>query len=403
MYWACPNPFRLSITVLKLDDILVVSLEQAVAAPFCSNRLAHAGARVIKVERAEGDFARGYDSAVNGESAYFIWLNQGKESLVMDIKDETDTELLHRLLARADVFIQNLAPGAAQRAGFGSEAMQQRYPGLICCDISGYGDQGEYSRMKAYDLLVQCESGMASITGTADAPGRIGVSACDINCGQQAYAAILEALIEREHSGAGCVIKVSLFDGMAEWLAVPLLHFDYAGKIQSRVGINHATISPYGAYRCGDGLDIVLAIQNEREWRNFCTGVLGDETLADDDRLKSNQLRVTNRAYVDELILEQFMQIDQAAAVEQLSRAGIAYGRLNDIAGLSEHPQLRRVHIDTPSGEAQVVAVAAMRSNQSEVSSRVPSIGEHSDAIRNEFSSSANRSWDNTNGNNRME
>ncbi len=389
--------------MLKLDDILVVSLEQAVAAPFCSNRLAHAGARVIKVERAEGDFARGYDSAVNGESAYFIWLNQGKESLVMDIKDETDVGLLHRLLARADVFIQNLAPGAALRAGFGSEAMQQRYPGLICCDISGYGDQGEYSRMKAYDLLVQCESGMASITGTAEAPGRIGVSACDINCGQQAYAAILEALIERENSGAGCVIKVSLFDGMAEWLAVPLLHYDYAGKIQSRVGINHATISPYGAYRCGDGLDIVLAIQNEREWRNFCAGVLGDETLADDDRLKSNQLRVTNRAYVDELILEQFMQIDQAAAVEQLSRAGIAYGRLNDIAGLSEHPQLRRVRIDTPSGEAQVVAVAAMRSNQTEASPRVPSIGEHSDAIRNEFSSSVNRSGDNTNGNNRME
>ena len=371
--------------MLKLNDILVVSLEQAVAAPFCSNRFAHAGARVIKIERAEGDFARGYDSVVHGESAYFIWLNQGKESLVLDIKIAADAELLHRMLARTDVFIQNLAPGAAQRAGLGSDKLLKRYPGLICCDISGYGDQGEYSAMKAYDLLVQCESGMASITGTPEAPGRIGVSACDINCGQQAYAAILEALIEREQSKTGCIIKVSLFDGMAEWLAVPLLYYDYAGQIQARVGINHATISPYGAYRCRDGLDIVLAIQNEREWRNFCAQVLGDENLAEDSRLKSNQVRVVNRDYVDRLIGEVFSQLDQTAAVERLRKAGIAYGKLNDIAGLSAHPQLRRVKIDTPSGDAQVVAVAAIRSNETEKPRNVPAVGEHSDAIRNEF------------------
>ena len=199
-----------------LENILVVSLEQAVAAPLCSSRLARAGARVIKVEREGGDFARGYDSVVHGESAYFVWLNQGKESLVLDIKDQDDTALLHRILARADVFIQNLAPGAAERAGFGSRALRERYPRLICCDISGYGSHGEYSRMKAYDLLVQCESGMASITGTPDAPGRIGVSACDINCGQQAYSAILEALIARDNTGDGCIIEVSLFDSMAE-------------------------------------------------------------------------------------------------------------------------------------------------------------------------------------------
>jgi crotonobetainyl-CoA:carnitine CoA-transferase CaiB-like acyl-CoA transferase len=240
--------------------------------------------------------------------------------------------------------------------------------------------------MKAYDLLVQCESGMASITGTPDAPGRIGVSACDINCGQQAYAAILEALIKREHSDTGCVIKVSLFDAMAEWLAVPLLHYDYTGQIQPRVGINHATISPYGAYRCRDDLDIVLAIQNEREWRNFCVGVLGDEALADDARLESNQARVANRDYVDELIFKAFSQLDQVAAVERLRQAGIAYGRLNNMAGLSSHPQVRRVNVDTPGGEAQVVAVAAIRSNQTEELRKVPSIGEHSDAIRNEFS-----------------
>ena len=372
--------------MFKFEDILVVSLEQAVAAPFCSNRLAHAGARVIKVERAEGDFARAYDSVVHGESAYFIWLNQGKESLVLDIKNAADAELLHRILERADVFIQNLAPGAAARAGFGSAELSARYPRLICCDISGYGDEGEYSKMKAYDLLVQCESGMASITGTPDAPGRIGVSACDINCGQQAYAAILEALIAREQSHRGCVIKVSLFDGMAEWLAVPLLHYDYAGKIQPRVGINHATISPYGAYRCADGLDIVIAIQNEREWRNFCGQVLGDESLSTDSRLESNQARVDNRDYVDQLIGDVFGALQQQQVVTRLQQAGIAYGRLNDLAGLSSHPQLRRVTIDTPSGEAQVVAVAAMRSNESEQLRRVPSIGEHSNKIRNEFS-----------------
>ena len=372
--------------MLNLKDILVVSLEQAVAAPFCSNRLAQAGARVIKIERAEGDFARGYDATVHGESAYFVWLNQGKESLVLDIKSSADTELLHRLLARADVFIQNLAPGAAGRAGFGSKALCERYSRLVCCDISGYGDSGDYSRMKAYDLLVQCESGMASITGTPDAPGRIGVSACDINCGQQAYAAILEALIERESSGSGGVIKVSLFDGMAEWLAVPLLHYDYAGKIQPRVGINHATISPYGAYRCRDQQDVVLAIQNEREWARFCEQVLGNAALVADPRLESNVSRVNNRDYVDALISDVFAGLDQQQAIERLRAAGIAFGRLNDMAGLARHPQLRRVAVDTPTGPAEVVAVAAIRNTATGVTPRVPALGEHSRALRDEFS-----------------
>ena len=372
--------------MLNLKDILVISLEQAVAAPFCSNRLAQAGARVIKIERAEGDFARAYDDAVHGESAYFVWLNQGKESLVLDIKTDADAELLHQILAQADVFIQNLAPGAAGRAGLGSEALRKRYPRLICCDISGYGDSGDYSRMKAYDLLVQCESGMASITGTPDAPGRIGVSACDINCGQQAYAAILEALIERESSGAGTIVKVSLFDGMAEWLAVPLLHYDYAAKIQPRVGINHATISPYGAYRCRDQLDVVLAIQNEREWARFCEQVLGDAALAGDPRLESNLVRVQNRAYVDKLIAAVFAGLDQDEAIERLQQAAIAYGRLNDMAGLARHPQLRRTVVDTPSGPAEVVAVAAIRDNKDDSRPKVPALGEHNQALREEFS-----------------
>jgi len=346
--------------MLDLKQILVVSLEQAVAAPYCSNRLAHAGARVIKIEREEGDFARGYDSVVHGESAYFIWLNQGKESLAIDIKEEADAALLQRILTQADVFIQNLAPGAAARAGLASAALRAKYPKLICCDISGYGDQGAYRDMKAYDLLVQCESGMTSITGTPDAPGRIGVSACDITCGQQAYSAILEALIEREHSGEGCILKVSLFDSMAEWLAVPLLHYDYAGVQQRRVGINHATISPYGAYGCADG-------------------------LASDARLKSNQRRVDNRDYVDHLINAVFCKLKRGEVIELLQQAEIAFGRLNDMAGLSIHPQLRRVTIDTPSGEAEVVAFAVSGSATGDLK-KVPTIGEHSELIRKEFS-----------------
>ena len=372
--------------MLRLDDILVVSLEQAVAAPFCSNRLAHAGARVIKIERAEGDFARGYDSVVHGESAYFVWLNQGKESLVLDIKDDADAALLHRSLARADVFIQTLAPGAAARAGFGSEALVGLYPRLVCCDISGYGEHGAYREMKAYDLLVQCESGVASITGTPEAPGRIGVSACDINCGQQAYSAILEALIEREHSGRGGQIGVSLFDGMAEWMAVPLLHYDYGGRVQGRVGINHATISPYGAYTCADGEQIVIAIQNEREWQRLCCRVLEDDEFAGDERFGSNQRRVERRDEVDARIGAVFDALERDQVVARLDAAGIAYGRLNDVAGLAGHSQLRRVAVDTPSGAAEVVAVAAQSPGRDEPRRRVPALDEHGQRIREEFS-----------------
>jgi len=371
--------------VLDLSDILVVTLEQAVAAPYCSCRLADAGARVIKIERKEGDFARAYDNVVDGESAYFVWLNRGKESLVLDIKDEEDAGLMHRMLAKADVFIQNLAPGAADRSGFGSGTLRKLYPQLICCNISGYGEQGEYRDMKAYDLLVQCESGLTSITGTPDAPGRVGVSICDINCGQQAYSAILEALILRQHSSEGCVVDVSLFDSIAEWMAVPLLHFDYAGTIQSRVGINHATISPYGAYHSRDNLNVVVAIQNEREWKRFCADVLEQPELANDERLQSNRARVANRQLVDQLINAVFSQMDLEAIIERLDRFGIAYGRLNDVSGLSKHPQLRRMAVKTESGEASVAAAAAIRSNQASEIKTVPAIGEQSKSIRSEF------------------
>ena len=372
--------------MFKFEDLLVVSLEQAVAAPFCSNRLANAGARVIKVERAEGDFARGYDDVVHGESAYFVCLNQGKESMIANIKDPDDAALLQRILAHADVFIQNLAPGAAARAGLGSAELHERYPRLICCDISGYGESGEYRDMKAYDLLVQCESGMASITGTPDAPGRIGVSACDINCGQQAYSGILEALVARESSGRGSIVQVSLFDGMAEWLAVPLLHYDYGNRIQPRVGISHATIAPYGAYTCRDGQQVVLAIQNDREWRRFCEQILGDVAIADDPDLSSPKIRADNRALLDKHINRAFAELDADEVVTRLQQADIAYGRINDMAGLSQHPQLRRQTVDTPSGEADVVAVAAVHSDLPSRRPQVPALGQHDAAIRSEFS-----------------
>jgi len=371
--------------MLNLNDILVVTLEQAVAAPYCSCRLADAGARVIKIEREEGDFARGYDSVVNGESAYFVWLNRGKESLVLNIKNEQDAALMHRMLAQADVFIQNLAPGAAERSGLGSATLRELYPRLICCNISGYGEQGEYRDMKAYDLLVQCESGLASITGTADAPGRVGFSICDITCGSQAYTSILEALIERQHSGDGCVIQVSLFDSMAEWMAVPLLHYDYAATIQPRVGINHATISPYGAYSTQDNKIVVIAIQNEREWQNLCSQVLEKPELLDDERLLSNQQRVLHRDLVDQLINDVFSLMNQAVIIERLRQAGIAFGCLNDVAGLSKHPQLRRIAVNTASGEARVAAGAAIRSNTLNETKSVPAIGAHSVSIREEF------------------
>ncbi len=256
-----------------LDNILVVALEQAVAAPYCTAKFADAGARVIKIERPEGDFARRYDKYVKGLATYFVWLNRGKESIVLDIKAADDAALLHRILAKADVFIQNLAPGAAARAGFGAESLRAHYPRLVTCDISGYGEDGPYRDMKAYDLLVQAESGLASVTGGPEGPGRVGVSVCDIATGLAAYSAILEALYERERTGRGSGVALSLFDVMADWMSVPLLQYLHSGTAPARVGMNHPSIAPYGAYPT-QGEPIVISIQNEREWRAFCEGVL---------------------------------------------------------------------------------------------------------------------------------
>src|SRR5580704_1084452 len=284
---------------LPLSNLLVVSFEQAVAAPYCSSRLADAGARVIKIERPEGDFARVYDKAAKGLSSYFVWLNRGKQSLVADIKDPNDAALLHRILARADVFIQNLAPGAAARSGFGSAELRKSHPRLTTVDISGYGETGDYAAMKAYDLLVQAESGLASITGHPAGPGRVGVSACDIACGMAAHAGVLEALIARSITGLGDTLKVSLFDGMADWMNVPLLFYEGTGKAPKRLGLAHPSICPYGAFPTIDGALVLIAIQNEREWAEFCARFLDEPDLPKRTGFDTNVARVANRPMVD--------------------------------------------------------------------------------------------------------
>jgi itaconate CoA-transferase len=367
-----------------LDGILVVALEQAVAAPLCTCRLADAGARVVKIERPEGDFARHYDRAANGESAYFVWLNRGKESLVLDIKEAADAALLGRMIERADVFIQNLAPGAAARAGFDPAVLRQRHPRLVTCSITGYGDSGPYRDMKAYDLLIQAETGLASITGPPEAPGRVGVSVSDIAAGLDAYAAILEALFRRERTGVGGHVAVSLFDATAEWMAVPLIFQDCTGKAPARVGLAHPSIAPYGAFPTGDGKAIVIAIQNEREWLRLCREILGDGDLAGDPRFSDVARRVANRPALDGLIAAVFAKHDRAALGERLAAAGVAFGNLNSVADFARHPQLRRVDVATSGGPVSVPLPPA-RAADGPPLGPVPALGEHGAALRREF------------------
>ena len=379
-----------------LAGLLVVSVEQAVAAPFATSRLADAGARVIKIERAEGDFARFYDHVVAGECAWFVWLNRGKESVVLDIKDAADNALLQRIIERADIFVQNLAPGAAARAGFDSSALRERHPRLITCDISGYGESGPYAQMKAYDFLIQCESGIASVTGTPESASRVGVSVCDIGAGLNAYGAILEALHARHRSGRGSGIRVSLFDGMADWMTVPLLHLEHGGKAPARTGLSHAMIAPYGAYPVGDGGQMVIAIQNEREWARFCEGILGDAALTTDPRFAGHPARLQNRPEMDALIVETFSKHDMESLAEALRDAQIAFGRLNEVAGLSAHPQLRRAAVATPAGTVEIVAPPARHGDNDRPLRPVPALGAQSEAIRAEF---AERATDSPRGN----
>lgn len=368
-----------------LEGLLVLSLEQAVAAPFLSCKLADAGARVIKVERPEGDFARGYDDYARGLSSYFVWLNRGKESLVADIKDPDDAALLHRILARADVFIQNLAPGAAARAGFGSAELRRRHPRLITVDISGYGEEGPYARMKAYDLLVQAESGLCSVTGHPAGPGRVGVSVCDIACGMAAYAGVLEALIRRGATGRGAGLAVSLFDGMADWMNVPLITYEGTGRAPARVGLAHPSICPYGAFALADGSLVLISIQNEREWASLCTHVLLEPDLPRRPGFETNVNRVRNRAEVDGHIAAIFATLSRAEARERLDRGGIAYGFVNEVADLARHPALRRIEVETPNGPVRYAAPPVRWADGAFAAGRVPAVGEHSAAIRAEF------------------
>lgn len=368
-----------------LTGLLVLSLEQAVAAPFASSRLADAGARVIKLERPEGDFARGYDKAAKGQSSYFVWLNRGKQSLVADIKNPNDVALLHRILSRADVYIQNLAPGAAKRAGFGSDDLRARYERLITVDISGYGNTGEYASMKAYDLLVQAESGLAMVTGHPAGPGRVGVSACDIAAGMAAHAGILEALIERSITGRGRGLKVSLFDGMADWMNVPLLFYEGTGKAPERVGLAHPSICPYGAFALADGASVLIAIQNEREWAEFCARFLLEPDLPQRPGFETNVARVAHRAMVDAHIAAAFSKLTRVQAAERLRAANTAFGFVNDVAALSRHPALRRAVIGTPNGDVAIAAPPVLPTEGPRTLGPVPSIGQHSAAIRAEF------------------
>ncbi len=368
-----------------LDGLLVLSFEQAVAAPYCSSRLADAGARVIKLERPEGDFARAYDSSAAGLSSYFVWLNRGKQSLVANIKAPGDAALLHRIIGQADIFIQNLAPGAAIRAGFGSEALRALHPALITVDISGYGDSGEYADMKAYDLLVQAESGLAAITGRPEGPGRVGVSACDIACGMAAHAAILEALIERGRTGRGKGLQVSLFDGMADWMNPPLLLFEGTGLVQPRVGLSHFTICPYGAFATADGVEVLISIQNEREWVEFCTLFLLEPDLPQRPGFETNQIRVANRPMVDAHVAAMFATLTRAQAATRLRVSKTAFGFVNNVADFARHPALRRIEVMTPGGPVSMAAPPAIATDDAREYGPVPAINSHGAAIRAEF------------------
>jgi len=375
-----------------LSGLFVVSIEQAVAAPYVSARLAEAGARVIKVERPEGDFARGYDHLVHGESAYFVWLNRGKESVRLDLRTPEDKVLLSGLVSRADVFIQNLAPGAIDRLGFAPERLRAENPRLITVSISGYGEDGPMADRKAYDLLVQAESGLSAITGNAAGPARVGVSVCDIACGMTAYQSVLEALVARGTTGRGRHLSVSLFHALADWMNVPYLQYAYGGKIPERAGLSHPTIAPYGVFACADGGEILLAIQNEREWARLCADVLGNAQLATDPRFSSNARRVENRQALDALVSAALARHERAEVARLLTEAAIAFGQVSTMADLAEHPQNRFVEAETPTGPVRLLAPGTRIDGTTRKFGPVPALGEHTDAIRREFSETENTS-----------
>jgi len=372
-----------------LDGITVVSVEQAVAAPFATRQLADLGARVIKIERPDGgDFARGYDAVVNGLSSYFVWLNRSKQSLTLDLKRSEGMGMLSALLERADVFVQNLAPGAAERLGTDPAALTARYPKLIVCTISGYGRDGPYSDKKAYDLLVQAETGVVSITGTAESACKVGISVADIAAGMYAYSGILTALYARASTGRGTSLDVSLFDALGEWMGAPMYHAAY-GEPLKRTGADHASIAPYGPFRTRDREEVVIAIQNAREWRRFCIEAIGQPALADDDRFATNALRVKNRNALH-LAIESILGTLSADDLRaRLDAARVAYGRVNDVRGFVAHPQLaggdRWRDVGSPAGSIRALVPPIHMRDAPPVMGSVPALGEHTDAILGEL------------------
>jgi formyl-CoA transferase len=364
--------------MLPLEGLIVIAVEQAVAAPFCSSRLADAGAHVIKVERPEGDFARGYDAAAKGQSSYFVWLNRGKNSVVIDLATKEGRQSLEDLIASADVFLQNLKPGSMDKLGFSLDRLKKDYPSLICCTISGYGDDGPYAQRKAYDLLIQAESGLASITGGPEGPSRVGMSIVDVATGATAHAAILEALIARGRTGKGADIRISMFDVMADWLTVPLLNAE-DGKPPQRIGLAHPSIAPYGVFRSKDGKDILISIQSEREWKKLCADVLGQPDLPADPRFASMIERVRNRALTDKTVGDSFARLARDELLGKLAEADIAFAEVNTMADLAVHPHLRRIEVGTPNGTVAYPAPAALVVDQPRHYGPVPGIGDHSE------------------------
>ncbi len=367
-----------------LEGLLAVTLEQAVAAPMCGRRLADAGARVIKLERPEGDFARGYDALVRGESVYFLWLNRGKQSVVCDLASPNDRALFEALIARADIFVQNLKPGALAKFGYAPDTLCTRHPRLIACSISGYGDEGPYAQRKAYDLLIQAESGLASVTGDEAAPSRVGVSIVDVTTGLHAYEAILEAVIARATTAKGADIRLSMFDTMAEMMAVPLLQGMH-GAAPKRIGLSHTSLAPYGVFTTRDGIPVLISVQNDREWRQLAAEVLGAPALGTDARFATSPARLANRPATDKLVADWFAANDADAAIAALDAADIAFGRVNDWAGLAAHPHLRMMDVDTAVGPVPMPAAPARWRGAATEPAPVPALGEHTAAVRREF------------------
>ena len=376
--------------MLPLKGITVVSLEQAVAAPFASRQLADLGARVIKIERPKvGDFARDYDQTVKGLSSHFVWLNRSKESLTLDVKQAKAKEILAKLIARADVFIQNLAPGAAQRLGLGADALLENHPRLIVCDISGYGDSGPYAHKKAYDLLVQSETGVLSVTGTADTPSKVGISIADIATGMYAYSGILTALLQREKTGNGGRVEVTMFEALGEWMNYPLYYAHFGGAAPARTGPDHATIVPYGGYRAGDGKNVMLGLQNEREWATFCDKVLGQPSLAADPRYDSNSKRNDRRDEIAAIINKVFSSLTTEQVVEKLDAAGIANARMNTPEEVWNHAQLKARNrwreMDSPARPlAMLLPPVTMPDYEARISA-VPALGKRTERILGEL------------------